>query len=196
MAEPLSPSALDQIFLEARTWKWWTDDPVAEADIRAIYELMKWGPTASNTTPARFVWVTSEDAKARLEPLLDQNNSRKTLKAPATVIVGYDLDFHEQLGLLIPHAPNARSWFEDPEARSFEALRSSTLQAAYLIIAARALGWDCGPQGGIDRAGIDREFFAGANVRTNFIISIGRGHEQGLKPRAPRLSFEQANRIV
>ena len=196
MAEPLSSEALDQIFREARTWKWWTDDPVTEADIRAIYELMKWGPTASNTTPARFVWVTSEEAKARLEPLLDEGNRKKTMKAPATAIVGYDLDFPDYLGQLVPHAPNARSWFADPEVRSFEAQRSSTLQAAYLISAARALGWDCGPQGGIDRPGIDREFFAGTNVRTNFIISIGRGHEQGLKPRAPRLSFEQANRIV
>lgn len=196
MSEALSPEALDQIFRTARTWKWWTDDKVTEADIRAIYELARWGPTATNTTPARFVWVTSDQAKARLEPLLDENNRRKTVKAPATVIVGYDLDFHEHLPFLVPHAPNARSWFEDPEVRSFEGLRNSTLQAAYLIVAARALGWDCGPQGGIDREGIDREFFAGTNVRTNFIISIGRGHEQGLRPRAPRLSFEQANRIV
>jgi len=193
---PLSGPALDQIFRAARTYKWWTDDPVTEADIQAIYELMKWGPTATNTTPARFVWVVSEDAKTRLQPLLDEGNRKKTMKAPATVIVGYDLDLHEHLPFLVPHARDARSWFEDPQVRSFEGLRSSTLQAAYLIVAARALGWDCGPQGGIDREGVDREFFAGAKVRTNFIISIGRGAEQGLRPRAPRLSFDQANRIV
>lgn len=196
MHAPLSAAALDQIFREARTYKWWTDDPVTTPDIEAIYELMKWGPTATNTTPARFVWVTTPEAKARLEPLLDEGNRKKTTKAPATAIVAYDLDFDQFVPFLVPHNPNARSWFADPELRAFEGLRSSTLQAAYLMLAARALGWDCGPQGGIDREGIDREFLAGTSWRTNFIISIGRGAPEGLRPRAPRLSFDQANRIV
>lgn len=196
MAAPLSAPALDQIFRTARTYKWWADDPVTAADIEAIYELMKWGPTATNTTPARFLWITSPEAKARLEPLLDEGNRKKTMQAPATVIVAHDLDFDAHVPFLVPHNKDARSWFADPQLRAFEALRSGTLQAAYLIIAARALGWDCGPQGGIDRDGIDREFFAGTAWRTNFIVSIGRGAEQGLRPRAPRLAFDQANRII
>ena len=193
MAGPLPELCLDQIFRTARTYKWWTDDPVTEADIRAIYELMKWGPTSGNVTPARFLWITTEEAKRRLEPLLDVYNRKKTMKAPATVIVAYESDFRPTLDRL---NPAAAEWFEEREPREYEAFRSGTLQGAYLIVAARALGWDCGPQGGIDRAGIDREFFPGTTIRSNFIISIGRGTEDRLRPRAPRLPFEEANRIL
>jgi len=193
MPGALPDACLDQVFRTARTYKWWTDDPVTEADIRAIYELMKWGPTSGNVTPARFVWVTSEEAKRRLEPLLDLYNRKKTMKAPATVIVAYESDFRPTLDRL---NPEAAEWFEEHEAREYEAFRSGTLQGAYLILAARALGFDCGPQGGIDRAGIDREFFAGTTIRSNFIISIGRGSDHRLKPRAHRLAFEDANRII
>src|SRR5687768_10104431 len=173
----LPDACLDQVFRTARTYKWWTDDPVTEADIRAIYELMKWGPTSGNVTPARFVWVTTEDAKRRLEPLLDTYNRKKTMKAPATVIVAYESDFLPSLDRL---NPEAAAWFEEKDAREYEAFRSGTLQGGYLIMAARALGFDCGPQGGIDRAAIDREFFAGTTIRSNFIISIGRGTDHRL----------------
>jgi nitroreductase len=193
MPGALPDPSLDQIFRAARTYKWWTDDPVTETDIRAIYELMKWGPTSGNVTPARFLWLTTDEAKRRLEPHLDPGNRRKTMKAPATVICAYDLDFRPTLARL---NPAAMDWFDDPDLRAFEAFRSGTLQAAYLIIAARALGWDCGPQGGLDRAAVDAEFFAGTSTRTNFIVSIGRGATDRQRPRAHRLPFEEANRII
>lgn len=196
MAGPLPEPVLDRLFRVARTRNWWLDHPVSEADIRAIYDLAKWGPTSANTTPARFVWLTTEAAKARLAPLVAEANREKMLKAPVTAIVGYDLDFAATLGQLAPHNPAAPSWFEKVEVAEYEAFRSGTLQGAYLIMAARALGFDCGPLGGIDRAAVDREFFAETRVRTNFVVSLGHGSDERLRPRAPRLAFEQACRIL
>ncbi len=196
MSSPLDAAGLDQIFREARTRNGWTDAPLPEADIQAIYDLAKWGPTAANTTPARFVWVTTPEAKAKLAPLTSGTNGPKILKAPATVIIGYDLDFPDHLDRLFPHAPGAKTWFGDPVARQTTAFRNGSLQGAYLIIAARALGYDAGPMSGFDNDKVDEAFFAGTNVKSNFICSIGKGTDENLYPRSPRLGFEEANRIV
>ena len=156
---------------------------------------MKFGPTSVNGSPARFVWVRSEAAKARLKPHLSPGNY-KALAAPAIVIVGHDLDWHEQLPRLFPHAAGARDWFADAETRAVHAFRNGSLQGAYLIVAARALGLDVGPMSGFDNAGVDAEFFAGTTVRSNFIAAIGHGTEENLYPRAPRLDFEDANTVL
>jgi nitroreductase len=192
MAEPLDDAGLDQLFRTARTYNGWREEPLAEADMRAIYDLAKWGPTSANSTPARFVWLASEAARRRLVPLISEGNRAKTLQSPVTVIVAYDLEFTARLPVL---NPRALSWFEG-EAKAYEAFRSGTLQGAYLIMAARALGWDCGPMGGIDRAAVDREFFPDRPWRSNFIISIGRGAAQSVRARAPRLAFEDACQIL
>jgi 3-hydroxypropanoate dehydrogenase len=188
--------ALDLIFREARTRNGWSDAPVTEADIRAIYDLYKMGPTAVNSQPARVVWVTSPEAKARLEPHLSPGNKAKTMRAPVTAIIGYDMDFNEHLPKAFPHAPGARDWFPDPVAKEVVAFRNGTLQAGYLILAARALGFDCGPMSGFDNAGVDKEFFAGTAIKSNFIVAIGKGTDENLYPRNPRLSFEDANTII
>jgi nitroreductase len=195
MKPALSPEALDQIFREARTRNGWTDRPVTDADIHAIYDLMKFGPTTANSTPARFVWIRSPEAKARLEPLLSDGNKAKTMQAPTTVIVAYDVEFPPTLAKLFPHAPDAQHWFPGERAE-IEAKRSSTLQGAYLMIAARALGFDCGPMAGFDNAGVDREFLAGTAWKSNFICSIGEGTDANLFPRSPRLDFDEANRVL
>ena len=195
MYSPLPPAALDQLFLEARTRNAWTDRPVTDADIRKIYELTKFGPTAANASPARFVWIRSPEAKARLEPLLSDGNRAKTMAAPATVIVAYDVEFSPTMATLFPHAPDAVNWFPGDAARA-EALRSGTLQGAYVMMAARALGFDCGPMAGFDNEGVDREFLAGAGWRSNFLCNIGEGTDENLFPRLPRLDFEEVNRLL
>jgi nitroreductase len=195
MKPVLSPEALDQLFLEARTRNAWTDRPVTDADIHRIYDLMKFGPTAANSTPARFLWIRSPEAKARLEPLLSEGNKAKTMAAPATVVVCYDTGFPPTLARLFPHAPDAVHWFPGDKAQS-EAMRSGTLQGAYLIMAARALGFDCGPMGGFDNDGVDREFLAGTTWRSNFLCNIGEGTDQNLHPRLPRLDFDEVNRLL
>jgi nitroreductase len=199
MKPVLSAEALDQLFLEARTHNAWTDRPVTDADIHHnihhIYDLMKWGPTSANSTPARFLWVRSPEAKKRLEPHLSEGNRAKTMAAPATVIVAYDLEFAPTLARLFPHAPDAPNWFGG-ERGAREAVRSGTLQGGYLIMAARALGFDCGPMGGFDNAGVDRDFLAGTSWRSNFLCNIGEGTRDNLYPRAPRLDFDEANQIL
>jgi 3-hydroxypropanoate dehydrogenase len=195
MNSPLSAAALDQLFLEARTRYAWTDRPVADADIQRIYELAKFGPTSANSTPARFVWIRSPEAKARLEPLLSEGNRAKTMAAPATVIVAYDVEFAPTMARLFPHVPDAVNWYPGDRARA-EALRSGTLQGAYLMIAARALGFDCGPMGGFDNEGVDREFLAGAGWKSNFLCNIGEGTDEHLRARLPRLDFEEVNRLL
>ena len=196
MAGALDDTSLDLLFREARTRNAWSDTPVSEAEIRAIYDLFKYGPTAVNSTPARIVWVKSEAAKQRLAPHLSAGNRAKTMKAPVVAIIGQDLDFHEQLPKLFPNAPGAKDWFPTEDSRRETAFRNSTLQGAYLIIAARALGLDAGPMSGFDNAGVDAEFFAGTNVKSNFIVAIGHGTEETLFPRIPRLDFEEANTIL
>jgi len=192
----LADPALAQLFTQARTRNGWSDQPIPEAVLRELYDLVKFGPTAANTTPARFVFVTSPEAKARLVPLTSGSNGPKILKAPVTVIVGYDLDFPDTLDRLFPNAPGAKHWFGDPVAKEVGALRNSSLQGGYLIMAARALGLDTGPMSGFDNAAVDAEFFAGTNIKSNFIVSIGYGTEENLFPRNPRLDFEEAAKIL
>lgn len=192
----LETAALNQLFTEARTRNGWSDQPIPEAVLRELYDLVKFGPTAANTTPARFVFVQSPEAKAKLAALSSGSNGPKILKAPVTVIVGYDLDFPETLDRLFPNAPGAKHWFGDPVAKEVGALRNSSLQGGYFILAARALGLDVGPMSGFDNAGVDAAFFAGANIKSNFIASIGYGTEENLFPRNPRLDFEEAAQIV
>ena len=193
----LDSTALDIIFRTARTYRAWDGRPVEDATLQAIYELMKWGPTTSNTSPARIVFVKSPAAKERLRPALDAGNVVQTMAAPATAIVAFDLESYEKLPKLAPHT-NARSWFADEPEESLRttALRNGSLQGAYLVIAARALGLDCGPMSGFDNAMVDAEFFAGTPVRSNFLCNLGYGDPSKLHPRAPRLSFDEACSIV
>ena len=193
---PLSDSALAQLFTEARTRNAWSDRPVSEALLRQLYDLTKFGPTAVNNTPARFVFVTSPEAKARLIPLMSEGNRAKTLQAPVNVIIGQDIDFHEHLPVLFPHAPGAKDWFADEAGRREAAFRNSSLQGGYFLLAARALGLDVGPMSGFDPAGVKAEFFAGSTVEPNFIVNLGYGTDENLFPRSPRLSFEDAAAIL
>lgn len=192
----LDDKSLDLIFREARTRNGWVDTPVSDDEIKAIYDLFKWGPTAVNSTPARIVWVKSDEAKKRLEPHLSAGNRAKSMKAPVIAIVGYDTHFHETLPKLFPHAPGAKDWFPDAAARETTAFRNGALQGAYLIVAARALGLDAGPMSGFDNAGVDAEFFAGTTVKSNFIVALGHGTDENLFPRNPRLDFDEANQIL
>jgi len=196
MARPVDDHSLDQLFRDARSHNTWTDEGVSEVEMRAIYELVKMGPTSANCSPARFVWVTTPEGKARLKPHLSATNAEKVMKAPVTVIIGYDTAFAEMLPRLFPQAPTAKDWFANPQLAETTAFRNGTLQGGYLVLAARALGFDTGPMSGFDNAGVDREFFAGTTVKSNFICSIGRGDPSKLPPRAPRLSFEEAGWIA
>jgi len=201
MAEPFSAplphAALDQLFREARSYNAWLDRDVSEEQIRAIYELMKMGPTSANQQPARLVWCKSADAKARLAAHAGEKNRPKITGAPVCAIVGMDLEFHEQLPWLFPHT-DARSWFAgSEELRQANAFRNSSLQGAYLMLAARALGLDCGPMSGFDNAAVDAEFFADQpNVRSNFICAIGYGDPASIFGRSPRPGFDVFNRIL
>ena len=192
----LADAALDQLFLEARTRNGWSDEPLAEEIIRRIYDVAKFGPTSANISPARFVWAYSAEAKDKLAALATPSNGDKIRKAPVTVIIGYDLDFPELVPKLFPHNPGAKDWFQDPVARETAAFRNGTLQGAYLMLAARALGLDCGPMSGFSNAAVDEAFFAETNIKSNFICCIGRGTDENLFGRSPRLTFEEANRIV
>jgi len=196
MAKPLGAEAIDQIFRQARTRNGWSDEPVTPADMAAIYDLAKMGPTSANISPARFVWVASPQARQKLADLALASNAPKILQAPVTVIIGYDLDFAEKVPFLFPHAPHAKDWFADPEFAKVAAFRNGSLQGAYLMMAARALGFDCGPMSGFDNAKVDAEFFAGTRIESNFICSIGHGTDEGLFERSPRLTFDEAGRIV
>ena len=196
MSEPLAAAALDQLFRTARTQNAFLERPVDDAQLHALYELVKWGPTAANTTPARFVFVKSAEAKARLAPALDAGNLAKTLAAPVTVIVGFDQDFHEKTPFLFPHVADAKSWFEGPrENRHVPAFRNGSLQGGYLILAARALGLDTGPMSGFDNAKVDQAFFSGTAIKSNFLVNLGYGDPSGVFPRSPRLPFDEAARI-
>ena len=193
---PLNDAALAQVFTEARTRNGWTDRPVPTELLHKLYDLTKFGPTAVNNTPARFVFVTSPEAKERLIPLMSEGNRAKTAQAPVTVIIGYDMNFPETLPTLFPHAPGAKDWFGDEAMRRESAFRNSSLQGGYLIAAARALGLDVGPMSGFDPAGIKAEFFPEGDVEPNFIVNLGYGSDENLFPRSPRLSFDEAARIV
>lgn len=193
----LNQDALDQLFLEAHTHNAWLDRTVPDELLHRLYDTLRMGPTAANSCPARIVFVKSGQAKERLAPALAQGNLAKTMAAPVTAIIGYDLRFYEQLGSLFPNAPDARSWFDQDEQSAYtNAFRGGTLQGAYLIIAARALGLDCGPMGGFDNAKVDELFFAGTHVKSNFLCNLGYGDPQGIYPRNPRLNFDAACRIA
>ena len=188
----LEEDSLDLLFVKARTHNGWQDRPVPEALLRRAVEIAKMGPTSANTSPMRLVFVRSKEGKERLRPALSAGNLEKTMAAPVTAIVAYDLEFYELLPRLFPHAPDARSWFAGKEAAIAEtAFRNGTLQGAYLIIALRALGLDCGPMSGFDKAIVDAAFFAGTTVRANFLMNIGYGDPAKLFARSPRLDFDE-----
>ena len=196
MSQPLDDTALDQVFRTARSYNGYLDRPVSETQLHAIWDLMKMGPTSANQMPARLVWCTSAEAKEKLAGCVSGANSPKILAAPVSVIIGMDLDFHEQLPWLFPHA-DAKSWFAGSEAlREVSALRNSTLQGAYFIIAARMLGLDTGPMSGFDNAAVDAAFFAGTRVRSNFISTLGYGDPATIFPRSPRPDFARFNTVA
>ncbi len=196
MTDALPEPCLDQLFSEARTHNAWFEEDVPDALLHAIVDLVKLAPTSANCSPARFLFVKSHEAKEKLKPHLSEGNRDKTMKAPVCTIIGYDLDFHQHLPKLFPHT-DAKSWFAGNEKKIAEtAFRNGTLQGAYLIMAARALGLDCGPMSGFDNAGVDRDFFAGTNIKSNFLCSLGHGDARVLFPRSPRFSFDEMARIL
>lgn len=186
----------EQLFNDARTQNGWLDKPVSDETLRALYDLYKWGPTSANCSPARVIFVRSEAAKARLLPCMAEGNQAKVQQAPVTAIIGMDMAFHEQLPKLFPHT-DAKSWFVGNDAMiKATAFRNSSLQGAYLMLAARALGLGCGPMSGFDAARLDAEFWAGTTVKTNFVCSLGHGDPAQLRPRSPRLAFEEACQLA
>jgi 3-hydroxypropanoate dehydrogenase len=197
MTSELNAAALDQLFRTARTHNGWLDKQLAEQQLHELYDLAKLGPTSANCCPARFVWCVTDEAKARLAAHASSTNGPKILAAPVTVIIGYDLDFAEQLPKLFPaRGEQMKGYFKDPQVAFNTAFRNSSLQGAYLIMAARALGLDCGPMSGFDNDAVDREFFLNTRINSNFICSIGYGSDQNLFPRNPRLTFDEAGRIA
>jgi 3-hydroxypropanoate dehydrogenase len=193
----IADEALDQIFLKARTHNAWQQKDVPDALLHELADVLKMGPTSANCSPGRFVFVKSAAAKQRLSPHLSRNNREKTMAAPVTAIVGYDLEFYEKLPQLLPHNPAARGWFAgDPGVIQATAFRYSSLQGAYLIVAARALGLDTGPMSGFDNAGVDRDFFPDGKIKSNFICNLGFGDPVGVFPRSPRFAFDEFCKIV
>lgn len=197
MSEPLNDAALDRLFRTARSYNGYLDKPVSEDQLRAIWDLMKMGPTSANQLPARLVWCVSEDAKAKVADACSAANKSKVLNAPVTVILGMDTDFHEHLPELFPHT-DAKSWFDgNRELREASAFRNSSLQGGYFILAARALGLDTGPMSGFDAGAVDKAFFADTpSVRTNFISTLGYGDPATIFDRSPRPAFGKFNRIA
>jgi 3-hydroxypropanoate dehydrogenase len=193
MSERLAAGALDQLFLEARTYRAWQPREVSDATLNELVDLMKMGPTASNSQPARLVFVKSKEAKERLKPHLSEGNRDKTMAAPACAIIGYDLKFYEHL----PQGMQPLGGFAGKADQiQVATLRNSSLQGAYLIMAARALGLDAGPMSGFDNAGVDQEFFAGTDIRSNFLCNIGYGDGSGMRPRGPRFAFGEMAQIL
>lgn len=196
MKTSLPNSALDQVFRSARTYNSYIDRPVDEATLKRLYELYKWGPTSTNQQPLRIVWCTTQDAKDRLAALCQAGNADKVRTAPVTAILGMEMNFVRFLRRLFPIA-DASTWYgDDPRFLADSALRNSSLQAAYLIIAARMLGLDTNPLGGFDEEAINAAFFPDSTVRVNFLMTLGYGDPATLYPRGPRLDFEEANRLV
>jgi 3-hydroxypropanoate dehydrogenase len=186
----------EQLFDNARTHNGFTPEPISDATLRQLYELMKWAPTSANSSPARIVFVRSPAAKEKLLGVVSPGNVEKTRQAPVTAIVAYDTAFYEKLPQLFPHA-DAKSWFVGkPEFAQTTAFRNSSMQGGYLILAARALGLDCGPMSGFDHDKLDAAFFAGTTIKSNFLVNLGHGDPSKLFGRSPRLSFEEACRIA
>lgn len=186
----------ERLFTEARTQNGYKPTAVPDATLRALYDLLKWGPTSANSSPARFLFVRNAEAKERLVACLNPGNVQKVKEAPVSAIIGMDMAFHDKLPFLFPHT-DARAWFAGNEAKIAEtAFRNSSLQGGYLILAARALGLDCGPISGFDAAKVDAAFWAGTTVRTNFICTLGEGDPARVFARSPRLPFEEACRLL
>jgi 3-hydroxypropanoate dehydrogenase len=189
----VNDEALDIIFRKARTHRKWRPEPVTPQMLMAVYDLMRWGPTTNNTGPARIVFVVSQAAKDRLKPHLNKGNVEQTMLAPATAILAYDLKFYEKMDKLNPNPSAKESWMQkSPEELQEAAFRNSSLQGGYFILAARAVGLDCGPMSGFNTAGVDKEFFAGTAIKSNFLCNLGFGDETGMRPRAGRLDFDEA----
>ncbi|MCE9564997.1 MAG: malonic semialdehyde reductase [Planctomycetes bacterium] len=197
MSKVVNDEALNLVFREARTHMHWLDKPVDDALLRQVYDLAKMGPTSANMCPLRIVFVKSKEGKEKLKPFLDAGNVDKTMKAPVTAIIGMDIRFYELMPKLYPHA-DAKAWFKDlPEnVLEYVALRNSSLQGAYFILAARSLGLDCGPMSGFNNAKVDEAFFGGTTVKSNFLCNLGHGDASKLHPRSPRLTFEEACKLV
>ncbi len=197
MAAPLATDWFNQVFLEARTHNKWQDRPVDDELLRQLVDIAKMGPTSANQSPARIIFLKTQEAKKRLEPFLSEGNRAKTMSAPVCAIIGYDMKFYDHLPKLFPHA-DAKSWFTGKSEQEIEvsAMRNGSLQGGYFILAARALGLDAGPMSGFDNAGVDREFFAGTSIKSNFLCSIGYGDASGLFPRSPRFSFDEMAKII
>jgi 3-hydroxypropanoate dehydrogenase len=192
----LDAAGLDLLFRNARTQNKWTDKPVSDETLRQLVELLEYGPTSANCSPARFVFLRSGDAKERLRPALSAGNTEKTMTAPVVVIVAYDPQFYEHLPRLFPHA-DARAWFTSNETlAATTAFRNGSLQGAYLIMAARALGLDCGPMSGFDNAKVDAEFLAHRGWKSNFLVNLGHGDPSGLFPRSPRFTFDEVATLL
>jgi len=201
MSHPVNDHALDAIFRTARSYNAWKEKDVPETLVRAVYELQKWGPTSANCSPARYLFVRSDEAKARLIPHLIGPNKEKSQSAPWVVVIAHDMEFQEKIPALFPHNPGAKAWFQAPKAREDTAFRNGTLQSAYFLIAARALGLDTGPMSGFDNAGVDAEFFESADGemkhwKSNWVCNLGYGSNQDLFERSPRMGFEEACRIL
>lgn len=210
MTKRLSEEGMDLLFREARTHNAWLNQPVSDETLRQLYDLMKWGPTSANCSPARILFLRTPEAKQRVLPALAPGNVEKTMAAPVTAIIAYDIKFYELLPKLFPHA-DARAWFTDtPELALTTARRNSSLQGAYFMIAARSLGLDCGPMSGFDNAKVDHEFFPAdpkenafqleyfpdSRVKSNFICNLGYGDTAKLFPRSPRLEFDEACKLL
>jgi nitroreductase len=190
-------AGLDILFRQARTHNGWDGRPVTDAELHEVYELMKWGPTSANCSPLRILFLRSPEAKARLLPAMSAGNQDKTRTAPVTAVLAYDVEFYENLPKLFPHAPEARNWFAGNEASIHAtAFRNSSLQGAYFILAARAVGLDCGPMSGFDMAKVDAEFFPDGKHKVNFICNLGHGDAGKLFNRSPRLSFDEVCKIL
>lgn len=193
----IDAAALDQLFVSARTHNTWERTDVPDSILRELVDLMKLGPTSANCSPARIVFVRSSAAKERLRPHLSEDNRDQTMAAPVCAIIGYDLEFYRYLPKLFPHEPGATGWFAGkPKVIAETSFRNGSLQGAYFILAARALGLDAGPMSGFDNAGVDREFFSGTAVKSNFLCNLGHGDPSTLRPRSPRFAFDEIAEIV
>ncbi len=199
MTNTVSDEALDILFRKARTHNGWLDKPVSDDVLRQLYDLMKWGPTSANMSPARILFLRTPEAKQRLLPALSPNNADKTMAAPVTAIIGHDTKFYDHLPRLFPHNQDARSWFANsPQFAETSAFRNGSLQGGYFILAARSVGLDCGPMSGFDNAKVDAEFFTGelAAVKSNFLCNLGHGDPSKLFPRSPRFEFDEVCKVL
>jgi 3-hydroxypropanoate dehydrogenase len=196
MKKPLDDAALNILFREARSYNRWSPEPIAEKTLHDLYDLLKLGPTSANCCPARFVFVTSASAKATLVGCVSPGNAVKTEQAPVTVIIGMDEKFYEKIPFLFPQKPQMADLFKDPAVAPTLMMRNASLQGAYLLLAARSLGLDCGPMSGFDNAKVDAAFFAGTSIKSNFICALGSGTTEALFPRNPRLPFDEACKII